>query len=99
MYITRRPFSFQGEVNAGRGWTSYNGVVRPGWQIRCSPSKADELIRSRLVSGYATKEDKRAYIVHTGGSWFEVRYGTKVHKVQGKAKAEELRDSLNAKDE
>jgi len=51
------------------------------------------MIRKRLV--YETKEDKRAYIVHRGGSWFDVVYGTKTEKVQGKANAEAKRDALN----
>jgi len=67
-------------------------VVRKGWKVSLSPNQAKELMRKGLV----TKEDKRAYIVHAGSSWYEVHYDGKSEKVQGKSKAEELRDRINA---
>lgn len=94
MYTVKRAFSYRGTVDKGNGEESFNGVVRGGWKIKCSPRKGDRLVSKRLV--YKTKEDKRAYIVHSGGPWFEVRYGDKVEKVQGKEKAEQRRDELNA---
>lgn len=91
--IARRPFSFKGEVNDGSGWRSFNGIVQAGWKLKVSKNLGVALQTKRLV--YQTKENKKAYIVNTGGSWFEVRYGNKVDKVQGKAKAEALRDEIN----
>lgn len=94
MYTARRSFSYRGTINRGYGDEDYNGVVSGGWILKCSKRKGDKLVKQRLA--YKTKEDKRAYIVHSGGPWFEVRYGNKTQKVQGKAKAEQLRDQLNA---
>ena len=91
--IVKRPFDFKGQVNKGNGWENYNGVVQRGWRVRLTERSKKYMIRKRLV--YETKEDKRAYIVHRGGSWFDVVYGTKTEKVQGKANAEAKRDALN----
>lgn len=91
--IVKRPFSFKGQIDRGSGWEQFNGIVQKGWIIKPTKSVGTGLERKRLV--YQTKENKKAYIVNTGGSWFEVRYGTKVEKVQGKAKAEALRDEIN----
>ena len=91
--IVKRPFDFKGKVNYGKGWIQYNGVVERGWQVQLTKKRKIEMVRKRLV--YETKEDKRAYIVHQGGSWFNVVYGSKTEKVQGKANAEVRRDELN----
>jgi hypothetical protein len=95
MLIVKKPFDFKGTIDRGRGLEDYNGVVRRGWKVRLSKRQSEEYTKMRLV--YRTKEEKKAYIVHRGGSWFEVRYGTKTERVQGKANAEQLRDSYNAK--
>lgn len=91
--IVRRPFSFKGEIDRGNGWESFNGVVQRGWKVRLTKNQKSGMERRRLV--YQTKENKKAYIVHSGGPWFEVRYGDKVEKVQGKENAEERRDEIN----
>ena len=91
--IVRQPFSFKGQIDRGRGWEQFNGVVRRGWKVRLTRGQKDGMERKRLV--YQTKEDKRAYIVHSGGAWFEVRYGSKSEKVQGKEKAEARRNEIN----
>lgn len=91
--IVKRPFSYKGEVNKGNGWESFNGIVKGGWRIKPTKSVGTGLERKRLV--YQTKENKKAYIVHSGGPWFEVCYDGKVEKVQGKANAEERRDEIN----
>lgn len=93
-YTAKRPFSHNGEANTGSGWRKVNGTVPRGAKVRMGKTLANELIKKRIL--YKTKEDKRAYIVHSGGPWFEVRYGQKVEKVQGKEKAEARRDELNA---
>jgi len=85
----RRPFHFKGHIDRGHGWEKYNGTVRRGWKVRLTDKQAQSM--RELV----TKEEKRAYITHSGGSWYEVRYGDKVEKVQGKGNAESLRDKLN----
>jgi hypothetical protein len=92
--IVKRPFDFKGTVDRGFGWETWNGVVRRGWKVRLSKRQKEQMIKDRLV--YQTKEEKKAYIVHRGGSWFEVRYGSKSERVQGKANAEQLRDKWNA---
>ena len=91
--IVKRPFSFKGEIDRGNGWESFNGVVQRGWKVRLTKNQKSGMERRRLV--YQTKENKKAYIVHSGGPWFEVRYGDKVEKVQGKENAEERRDEIN----
>lgn len=91
--IVRRPFSFKGEIDRGNGWESFNGVVQRGWKVRLTKNQKSGMERRRLV--YQTKENKKAYIVHSGGPWFEVRYGDKVEKVQGKENAEERKDEIN----
>lgn len=94
MYKAKRPFSYRGTVDKGNGEEQFNGVVKSGWRLICSNRKGDRLVKQRLA--YKTKEEKKAYIVHSGGSWFEVRYGSKTEKVQGKDNAEQLRDQWNA---
>lgn len=69
-------------------------MVGQGDSVRVSPSVAERFISKGLV--YATKENKKAYIVHLGGSWYEVRHGDTAQKVQGKANAEALRDDFNS---
>ena len=91
--IVRRPFSFKGEIDRGNGWESFNGVVQRGWKVRLTKNQKSGMERRRLV--YQTKENKKAYIVHSGGPWFEVRYNDKVEKVQGKENAEERKDEIN----
>lgn len=91
--IVKRPFDFRGQIDRGNGWENYNGVVLRGWTVRLTSQRAKDMMAKKLV--YQTKEDKRAYIVHVGGPWFEVRYRDKVEKVQGKQKAEAKRDELN----
>ena len=91
--IVKRPFSFKGEIDRGNGWESFNGVVQRGWKVRLTKNQKSGMERRRLV--YQTKENKKAYIVHSGGPWFEVRYGDKVEKVQGKENAEERKDEIN----
>lgn len=91
--IVKQPFSYKGQIDRGNGWEQFNGVVQRGWKVKPTKSVCTGLERKRLV--YQTKENKKAYIVHSGGPWFEVRYGTKVEKVQGKANAEALRDEIN----
>lgn len=91
--IVKRPFDFKGKINRGNGWEQFNGVVQRGWKVRLTERRKRDMLKKRLV--YETKEDKRAYIVHRGGSWFDVNYGTKSFKIQGKANAEKKRDELN----
>lgn len=94
IYTAKRVFDHTGLVNKGEGWQQVNGLVPAGAKVKVSKSLGDKLVKKRIL--YKTKEEKKAYIVHTGGSWFEVRYGEKVNKVQGKQKAEALRDELNS---
>lgn len=91
--IVKQPFDFKGQIDRGNGWEQYNGVVRRGWKIKPTKRLSKDLMAKRLV--YQTKENKRAYIVHRGGSWFDVNYGNKSFTVQGKDKAEAKRDELN----
>jgi hypothetical protein len=64
--IVKRPFDFKGVVNKGFGWENYNGVVRRGLKVRLSKRQKEQMTKDRLV--YQTKEEKKAYIVHRGGS-------------------------------
>jgi hypothetical protein len=94
IYIAKRPFDHNGLVNKGNGWEQSRGLVPKGARVKISKGLGEKLVNKRIL--YKTKEEKKAYIVHRGGSWFEVRYGQKVQKVQGKQKAEALRDERNS---
>lgn len=91
--IVKQPFDFKGKIDRGNGWENWNGVVRRGWKVRPTEQLSKKLMSKRLL--YETKEEKRAYIVHRGGSWFDVVYGTKTEVVQGKSNAEAKRNALN----
>jgi hypothetical protein len=92
--IVRKPFDFRGQVNRGNGWENYNGVVRRGWKVRLTKGMAKQYIKQRLV--HKPVDSPKAYMVHLGGSWFEVRYKGSHEKIQGKTKAEARRDELNS---
>lgn len=94
IYTARRPFDHTGEVERNGTVIRVNGMIQAGDRMVLPERIGAEYARKRLV--YATKENKKAYIVHLGGSWFEVRYGDKVQKVQGKSKAEAIRDDFNS---
>ena len=91
--IVKRPFDFRGQIDRGDGWEQWNGVVLRGWKVRVTKRMGDTLQSKNLT--YQTKEDKRAYIVHRGGSWFDVVYDRKSVKVQGKDNAEAKKNEFN----